>query len=91
MVLQDFEDAVNYLHNPKNGNPMITNTAVHLFESKGIRVSVGDRYAIKECVDPLTDKILFSRKYASDDDIKKVAHDVFNVKIDHQITFFKKT
>jgi len=91
LLLQHFQDAVDYFHNPENGNTMMTNIVVHVFELKGVRLSFGDSYVIKKCVDPLTDKILFSKKYKSDDDIKEVARDVFNINIDHPIKFFVKT
>jgi len=91
MLLQDFQYAVDYFHNAKNGNAMMINIIAHVFDLKGIRMSFGDSYAIKECVDPLTDKILFSRKYESDDDVRAVGHDVFKIKVDHPIKFFEKT
>ena len=90
LEVENFEFMIDFHHDPTKITYMQQKIILHTYEQKSIRLTSGSSYVIKENVDPLTDKILEEKPFESDEDIEKAARDIFHLKVDHPIRFFRR-
>jgi len=90
LEVENFEFMIDFHHDPTKITYMQQNIILHIYEQKSIRSTSGSSYVIKENVDPLTDKLLEEKPFESDEDIENAARDIFHLKVDHPVKFFRR-
>lgn len=90
--LEDFQPALDKTYTP--GSALKTNIFMMKFEmhsnNKILHLFNGITYDCKQAVTPLVDKILFTKKAKTNQDIVDIAEKYFKYKVDHTVTFFNK-
>jgi len=87
---EDFEFMIDYFHNRENGNVLMSNVILHIYDAEHLTCAFGDSYQVKNSVDPLTDKIEMEKKFDDDEEVERVACEVFKVNLHHRVNFFNR-